>query len=476
MLTRRYYKLSHIFFFNFIAVLTVALVILSLVIYYSIRQIEIAQLSQQLKSEIAYVDSKMSEGNSIEVATKEIVKIMHRPIRVTLITQAGDVLFDNTFDPRTMPNLANRPEVMGARRTGFATAVRFDPVKDKEVLYAARMITFNGKKAILRLSFSLDGVFKDFKALWLRIVVIFVLAVGAGALMSYLVRRRIDDELEKLTDYLQHLADKKYDAHFSPGFTQEFRTIGKLLKRLARRLEKTERKRRKYTAKLRLIGKQRSDIISAISHEFKNPVAAILGYVETLRDDPDLPLKIRQKFLERIEQNGRRISQMIDRLSFATRLESSEIEPKMSDFDLNSVVEEAAAAMEKKYPGRHIRLETEPTPIHADKTMMELVVINLMDNALKYSDDDIEVTLNSARFCVKDYGHGIPEKEREAITKKFYRLDKNSWDNSLGLGLSIVTYILNRHGLQLQIESTVGEGSRFCFELPEERIENIENG
>ena len=472
MLKRRYYKLSHIFFFNFIAVLTAALAILSIVVYYSVRQIEVAQFSQQLKSEIAYVHSKMSEGTSIEEAAKEIERIMGRPIHVTLITWGGRVLFDNHEDPRTMPDLSNRPEVMGAKRQGFATAVRYDPKGGKEELFAAQVIPFNGKKAIVRLSFSMEGVLRDFRTLWLRIVVVFILAVGAGALMSWMVRRRIDDELDKLTDYLQRLADKKYNAKFQPGFTQEFRTIGKLLRRLSKRLEKSERKRRKYTAKLRLIGKQRSDIISAISHEFKNPVAAILGYVETLRDDPQLPLKIREKFLERIEQNGRRISEMIDRLSFATRLESSEIEPKISEFDFAEVVEDAAAAMEKKYPDRHVKLRIEPTRIRADRTMMELAVINLMDNALKYSEDDIEAVLEEGQFCIVDRGWGIPEKELEAITQKFYRLDKNSWDNSLGLGLSIVTYILNRHGLQLQIESTVGEGSRFCFQLPEERIEN----
>ena len=472
MLKRRYYKLSHIFFFNFIAVLTAALAILSIVVYYSVRQIEIDQFSQQLRSEIAYVHSKMAEGESIEEAAKEIEKIMGRPIRVTLITREGHVLFDNLEDSRTMPDLSNRPEVMGAKRQGFATAIRYDSKRNKEELFAAQVIPFNGKKAILRLSFSMERALHDFRALWLRIVVVFILAIGAGALMSLTVRRRIDEELDKLTDYLQRLADKKYDAKFHPGFTQEFRTIGKLLRQLSKRLEKTERKRRKYTAKLRLIGKQRSDIISAISHEFKNPVAAILGYTETLLDDPDLPIAIRQKFLARIEQNGRRISEMIDRLSFATRLESSEIEPKMSGFDFAKVVEEAAAAMEKKYPGRRVRLKTQSTQIYADRTMMELAVINLMDNAFKYSEEDIEAVVESGIFCVVDRGRGIPEKEIEAITQKFYRLDKNSWDNSLGLGLSIVTYILNRHGLRLRIESRVGEGSRFCFELPQERIEH----
>jgi len=161
---------------------------------------------------------------------------------------------------------------------------------------------------------------------------------------------RIDEELGKLTDYLKAIADKNYNANFSAGFSKEFTTIAILLKKLAKRLEKNERKKRKYNAKIRLISKQRSDMISAISHEFKNPVAAIMGYTETLLDDDGVPVTIRKKFLQRIEQNAKRITQMIDRLSFMTRMESSEIQPEMSGFDMEKVVKDAIYTLSQKYP------------------------------------------------------------------------------------------------------------------------------
>ena len=430
------------------------------------QEIEVKQFTNQLRSEIAYVRTRLDEGKSLDVAAKEMSEIMGRPLRVTLIAMNGAVLFDNEVDVSTMENHANRPEVMVARRDGFGTAVRYSKTVKNDRIYVAKTILWNAKPAILRLSVSLETIMQDFRMLWLRMASVFLVALVIGYFISRALQWRIDEELGKLTDYLKAIADKNYNANFSAGFSKEFTTIAILLKKLAKRLEKNERKKRKYNAKIRLISKQRSDMISAISHEFKNPVAAIMGYTETLLDDDGVPVTIRKKFLQRIEQNAKRITQMIDRLSFMTRMESSEIQPEMSGFDMEKVVKDAIYTLSQKYQGRNIKIQSKPVNIYADKTMMEMTVINLIDNALKYSEDDVEVVLNEKEFCVIDKGDGIPEKEIDEITKKFYRINKNSWDNSMGLGLAIVSYILKLHNSHLHISSEVGKGTKICFHIP----------
>ena len=430
------------------------------------QEIEVKQFTNQLRSEIAYVRTRLDEGKSLDVAAKEMSEIMGRPLRVTLIAMNGTVLFDNEVDVSTMENHANRPEVMVARRDGFGTAVRYSKTVKNDRIYVAKTILWNAKPAILRLSVSLETIMQDFRMLWLRMASVFLVALVIGYFISRALQWRIDEELGKLTDYLKAIADKNYNANFSAGFSKEFTTIAILLKKLAKRLEKNERKKRKYNAKIRLISKQRSDMISAISHEFKNPVAAIMGYTETLLDDDGVPVTIRKKFLQRIEQNAKRITQMIDRLSFMTRMESSEIQPEMSGFDMEKVVKDAIYTLSQKYQGRNIKIQSKPVNIYADKTMMEMTVINLIDNALKYSEDDVEVVLNEKEFCVIDKGDGIPEKEIDEITKKFYRINKNSWDNSMGLGLAIVSYILKLHNSHLHISSEVGKGTKICFHIP----------
>ncbi|BBG66175.1 two-component system histidine kinase [Hydrogenimonas sp.] len=460
-------KLSQIFYLNFILLLTGTLAFASLIIYYSIKEIEIKQYTNQLKSEIAYVRSRLEEGKSLGLAAKEMSEIMGRPLRVTLIAMDGRPLFDNEADVTRMENHANRPEVMEARRSGFATAVRYSETVGNDRIYAAKKIELNGEDAVLRLSVSLDSVMMDFTQLWLRIALVFLVAVVLGFIISRLIQRAIDAELGKVTEYLRVIAAKNYKADISAAFSAEFSAIAKLLKKLAKRLEKNEKKKRKYTAKLRLASRQRSEIISAISHEFKNPVAAVMGYTETLLDDENLPLSIRKKFLTRIEENTRRISEMIDRLSFATRLENSEITPNMSDFELNGVVQAAAHALMQKYHDRDVLVKAdESVLIHADKTMMEMVIVNLIDNALKYSDSDVEVRIDSERLSVIDRGEGIEESEIDAVTKKFYRVQKHSWDNSMGLGLAIVKYILKLHNIEIEISSERGKGTTVSFRLP----------
>ena len=430
------------------------------------QEIEVKQFTNQLRSEIAYVRTRLDEGKSLNIAANEMSEIMGRPLRVTLIAMNGAVLFDNEVDVSTMENHANRPEVMVARRDGFGTAVRYSKTVKNDRIYVAKTILWNAKPAILRLSVSLETIMQDFRMLWLRMASVFLVALVIGYFISRALQWRIDEELGKLTEYLKAIANKNYNANFSAGFSKEFTTIAILLKKLAKRLEKNERKKRKYNAKIRLISKQRSDMISAISHEFKNPIAAIMGYTETLLDDDGVPVTIRKKFLQRIEQNTKRITQMIDRLSFMTRMESSEIQPEMSGFDMEKVVKDAIYTLSQKYQGRNIKIQSKPVNIYADKTMMEMTVINLIDNALKYSEDDVEVVLNEKEFCVIDKGDGIPEKEIDEITKKFYRINKNSWDNSMGLGLAIVSYILKLHNSHLHISSEVGKGTKICFHIP----------
>jgi signal transduction histidine kinase len=97
--------------------------------------------------------------------------------------------------------------------------------------------------------------------------------------------------------------------------------------------------------------------------------------------------------------------------------------------------------------------------------MIELVITNLIDNAVKYSQNDIEIFIENSSLHVKDTGLGIEPKEIEKVTNKFYRSDTLSWDNSMGLGLALVKYILNLHHTDLDIQSELGVGSDFSFKL-----------
>jgi len=286
----------------------------------------------------------------------------------------------------------------------------------------------------------------------------------AGISISYLLSRRIDREMGRIVEFVRGLGAKRY-GYVEAGFSEEFEVLAQQLSRLAKRLAKRDEKKRKFTRKLQALARQQSELLSAIGHELKNPVAVIRGYAQTLLDDSDIHGELRKKFLSKIDGAAGRIDRILQTLSMAVRFESGELRPKMELFDLCDAVRGAAQLMEGKYKGRGVRILCEPCRVEADPTMIELVLINLIDNALKYSDTDVEVEVSGCRVCVRDSGVGIEAEQIEKITQKFYRATPKSWENSMGLGLYIADYILRLHGATLEIRSEVGRGSEFCFAL-----------
>lgn len=307
-------------------------------------------------------------------------------------------------------------------------------------------------------------VIDDAKALQSVIVLmataflIFIFAIYRGA-------RRMQNELMTINRYLKNMdkIDKiDYKVHF---FTQEFEEINQNLIKVLKKAKKREDVKQRYNAKLKLKNKQRADMLSAIAHEFRNPIAAIMGYAQTLVDDPYIPKPLHDKFLRKIYNNGNKIESLLARLILWNKFESKETTLHTSSFDLRGLVEEVVHALGEKYKERTIEIEGESSVVEADRALLEVVLKNLIENALKYSKDNVTVRLQAGRVCVIDKGVGIKEKDIEKVTKKFYRSGTHSWDNSMGLGLAIVKTILEMHGSRLEIESREGEGSQFCFNI-----------
>jgi len=149
----------------------------------------------------------------------------------------------------------------------------------------------------------------------------------------------------------------------------------------------------------------------------------------------------------------------------SVKLDNGDLDIKPSKFDLAKLCAEVATNLGSKYKDRGLHVEVQTTQLFSDKTMLELVLINLVDNALKYSKDDVSIVLEDNKLIVHDNGIGIKEDDLEKVTSKFYRVEKNSWDNSMGIGLAMVTYILKSLDTSLEIDSEFAKGSEFSFSI-----------
>ncbi len=438
-------------------------VIASFIGYFTLKETVIADYETRLKQKIGVIEYSLQYAPDLDTFVAAMAPKIDK--RITVISRDGTVVADSDANRDEMENHANRAEVMAAGRGDFGTAVRFSHTMGVDFLYVAKRIVWQGKTYTLRLSASLQKVLDDFYTLLFRLAAVLGLLILAVIYFAMRTSRKIRYDIAELSDYLEQISEKNYKAVVKPRYYTEFLQISLLLKNLVKKLAKRERQKRKYTARLRLINKQRNDILSAISHEFKNPIASIVGYAETLHDDPEIDGKIRQRFLQKITANAKKISGMLDRLSLSVKLENNDLKPSFSCFDLCDLSAECVNNIATKYSDRTLELSCEHSMIQADRTMLDLVITNLLDNAMKYSEETVSLEVSDGMLWVRDRGIGIAEKELERIGSKFYRVEKNTWDNSMGLGLSIVSYILAMHHTKLQIQSREGEGSSFGFSI-----------
>jgi signal transduction histidine kinase len=300
-----------------------------------------------------------------------------------------------------------------------------------------------------------------------EITPIFLLALAFSIFIFFIYKgaKRMQKELVTVNQYLANLEeiDKiDYKARF---FTQEFEDINQNLIQALKKAKKREDIKQRYNAKLKLKNRQRADMLSAIAHEFRNPIASIMGYSQTLQEDSEIPKPLQEKFLGKIYNNGNKIEALLSRLILWNKFESGEATLHKSSFDIYTLLQEIKLVLEEQYKNRKIVIKGASRIVEADRTLIELVLKNLIENALKYSKDDVFVTIDEDAISVCDQGVGISDEDLDKVTKKFYRSGTHNWDNSMGLGLSIVKTILTLHKSKLEIRSKIDEGSTFSFKI-----------
>ena len=455
-------KLSQLFFRRTALILTGTFLVTAIIGYYLLRQMEVETHARMLRNLLTVLeyDLRSLPPGKIPATLRQI----HRDtnVRVTVIAPDGHVLYESNRSPVGMENHATRPEILEAKARGWGEAVRHSATLDEDLLYVAH----KDHDRFVRTAYSLESIRKQLLSLWLKALGVFAVILLGIFLFSLRLNRRIGKESGEIHRTLEQLLEKNYDADIAPvECCREFAEIRRMLQKVAKKLAKRERQKAKYTKKLKTLTQRQSDIIGAISHEFKNPVAAVMGYAQTLQEGQNIDPEIRRRFLDKIQANAEKISHMIDRLALAIKLENRTFTLRKSRFRLGEIAQSVRETLLQKYPSRNIRLECGPDEIEADRDMLEQVLMNLTENALKYSEDDVTLRCDGARMEVIDHGEGIDNEELEKITKKFYRVDRHSWNNSIGVGLYIVKYILQLHDTELEIRSVPGEGSVFGFSL-----------
>ncbi len=227
----------------------------------------------------------------------------------------------------------------------------------------------------------------------------------------------------------------------------------------------------------REIDRMKSDFISSVSHELRTPLTSIKAYAETMLDDIDMPRQTRQEFLQIINEESDRLTNLINGILDISKIEAGTIEIVRKPVDLALVAKHSAESLEYVAGKKNIRLQTDISnhlpDLLGDENKIFSMLTNLINNAIKFTPEDGTVSVsahlvnNELVVKVSDTGMGIPKDDLTKIFSRFYRVHRPGKQiQGTGLGLAIVKEIVLRHDGRIDVESEVDKGSTFTVYLP----------
>ncbi|MGV8058339.1 MAG: ATP-binding protein [Smithellaceae bacterium] len=230
--------------------------------------------------------------------------------------------------------------------------------------------------------------------------------------------------------------------------------------------------------RLKKLEQVRVDFVANVTHEIRTPLTAILGYLETIRDGAIKNPEETRKFIDIIISQAQRLNRLVEDLLIISRIELGEMNFHFEDTSLKDVLAGILPLVEPQARLKNIALDNlisaKPVPIKADKDRLSQIIINVLDNAVKFTPENGKVSIAAdesngyAVITVSDTGIGVPKEELERLGERFYRVDRNRSRElgGTGLGLSIVKHLMIAHGGKIEIESKLGHGTKVSLFFP----------
>lgn len=366
-------------------------------------------------------------------------------LRITVIDKNGKVQYDSNADIGNMDNHVNRPEIREALKYGTGKKIRKSDTFSKNTYYYAERLN-NGK--ILRVAKEVGSIWQFFKHILPILIVELLLAVAICILVARMLARRLVEPIELLA---KNIDDDEITATYEEikPFLDKIHSQHKALKKSAN---------------------MRQDFTANVSHELKTPLASISGYAELIENGMAKEEDVR-RFAGEIHKSSIRLLSLINDI-----IELSELDVMDSEMATTTVslAEEAENCVEmlQMNAKKHgvdivIHKNQERGIIEANRDMIQEIIYNLCDNAIRYNQDGGHVIVSVFRkedkivLQVQDDGIGIPKKEQERIFERFYRVYKarSKKTGGTGLGLAIVKHIAEQHEAEIEIDSVVGKGT-----------------
>ncbi len=301
----------------------------------------------------------------------------------------------------------------------------------------------------------------------LGLLVAFICTGVIGLILFAILTKRF----QRITRAVKKFEQGNYNSRIKTDSSDEIGQLAKAFDQMADTIV-TNMEEMKRTDDLR------RELVANVSHDLRNPLASIQGYLETIMiKEETLSTEERQKYLEIILNNAKMLGNLVDELFELSKLDANQITPKMEPFSMAELTQDVVMKFEPMADNLRIRIETvlpQNLPlVYADLALVERALSNLIDNALRYTPENgavrVELKEKEDAVCVmiSDTGQGIPAEDLPRIFDRFYRIDKSRTRSygGAGLGLAIAKKVLEVHNSQIQVQSIVNKGTTFSFIL-----------
>ena len=296
----------------------------------------------------------------------------------------------------------------------------------------------------------------------------FLIMIIISFLVLGIISNRIMRPMKKINEAAEQYATGNFDVKLDINSDNEIGQLATALEYMASELSKLD--------------EYRKDFISNISHDFRSPLTSIKGYVEAIQDGT-IPPEKQDRYLKIVVNETNRLSKLTTSLLELNKYDSYGIWLVAKDFDIVNLVREAINTFEGKCIEKGVKIwlnnHVEHPEVYADKTKIQQVIYNLLDNAIKFTPEgkSIYVTLTEKNekifVSVKDEGCGISKEDLQKIWVRFYKADSSRGKDKqgTGLGLSITKEIIKAHNENINVVSTEGVGTEFTFSLAKSAFE-----
>lgn len=379
-----------------------------------------------------------------EAEMQSALHSLEEDIRVTLVHADGTVYYDNFADPNAMDNHADRPEIRQALENGSGSDIRNSSTVDQSAFYYAVRLK-NGD--VMRLAQEASNIWSVY---FRSMPLIMLLAAGMACVslyLAHLLTARLVQPIERMTAHLNNVSGVARYPELEPFMDMIEQQHEEILRSANMRVE--------FTAN--------------VSHELKTPLTSISGYAELIESGMAQGEQAKT-FAAEIHKSANRLLTLINDIIRLSQMDAPMPDLKFEPVDLAQIAANTFEQLEMSARKADVtlQLDAKPAMVEADRQMMDELLYNLCDNAIRYNvhGGSVKLEVRPVRdkviVCVQDTGIGISPENQEHVFERFYRVDKSrsKATGGTGLGLAIVKHIAVKHNAQIELESELGRGTK----------------